>query len=357
MNNPIASSPLRDDPHFQEIRFEYTARFPEVLERCGCSLLVTTYQANKLLALGLRDGRIDLAIRSYEQPMGLAVHPERVAVGIRREVRLFERRQQGLSDDKGNVVADSCLLERSSHVTGKIHGHEMGWGNDGLWIVNTLFSCLCQLQSQYSFVPRWKPRFISQLASEDRCHLNGMAMHEGEPRFVTALATTDTPGGWRTDRVRSGVVIDVKTGETICSGLAMPHSPRVHDGQLFILHSGNGSFGTIDLSTGKYLEMVRSPGYTRGLSFCGGCAFIGLSKIRQSSVFAGLPVSEQNDELYCGIGVVDIQTGTTIAVLKFTAGVSELFAVEVLPDTRLANISGTTLDGVEQEFWIIPPLV
>ena len=53
--------------------------------------------------------------------------------------------------------------------------------------MNTLFSCLAGLDSRYSFVPRWRPPFISALAAEDRCHLNGLAMVDGDaPAFLVA---------------------------------------------------------------------------------------------------------------------------------------------------------------------------
>ena len=76
---------------------------------------------------------------------------------------------------------DACYLPRSCHVTGNIGVHELAWAGDELWVVNTRFSCLCTLDPDYSFVPRWRPPFVSALAAEDRCHLNGLAVADGGP--------------------------------------------------------------------------------------------------------------------------------------------------------------------------------
>ena len=63
--------------------------------------------------------------------------------------------------------------------------------------------------------------------------------------------------------------------------------------------------------------MAQLPGYTRGLAFIGPYAFIGLSKIRERSVFGGLPIEERRADLHCGIRVVDTRTGQIIAGLDF----------------------------------------
>ena len=148
-------------------------------------------------------------------------------------------------------------------MTGEIQAHEMGWAADELWVVNTLFSCLCTLDPDYSFVPRWQPDFISGLAPEDRCHLNGLAMADGRPKYVTAMAPTDTAGGWRAEKVRTGCLIDVASAEIVAPGFAMPHSPRVHNGQVWLLDSGRGTLVHVDPADGKSSVVAHFPGYTR----------------------------------------------------------------------------------------------
>ena len=142
----------------------------------------------------------------------------------------------------------------------------MAWAGDELWVVNTRFSCLCTLDPDFSFVPRWRPPFITALAAEDRCHLNGLAIVDGRPGYVTALGETDDAGGWRADKPRGGCLLDVSTGESIGRGLSMPHSPRWHDGQLWMLESGTGRLVLVDPATGRWHGVVELPGFARGLA-------------------------------------------------------------------------------------------
>lgn len=342
------------NPIQREVPFEYTPSLPGILEQLNLSLLITTYQAGKLLVVGSRQGQLRISYVDLRQPMGLAIHRRRIAIGTRREICFFYPAHETVQANREGGRHDGCWVPRSSHFTGTIQGHDLAWGHAGLWVVNTLFSCLCTLHPDFSFVPRWRPPFISALASEDRCHLNGLAVADGEPRFVTALAESDTPGGWRPSKTSGGVVIDVRSGATISSDLCMPHSPRVHEGRLWVLNSGYGSLGTVDPSTGRYEQVGSAPGYTRGLAFCGTFAFFGLSKIRETAVFGGLPVAQRGEELRCGVGVIDLVSGRTVSVLQFLSGVDEIFAVDVIPGMTHPKIAGAWADQVEQEVWIAP---
>ena len=207
---------------------------------------------------------------------------------------------------------DACFLPRSSHVTGNIQIHEMAWGAGGeLWVVNTRFSCLCTLDGSASFVPRWRPPFVSALEPTDRCHLNGLGMVDGRPRYVTALGETDAPAGWRANKAKGGMVMDVASGEVITRGLSMPHSPRWYGGRLWVCESGAGTFGFIDLNSGKYEPIAEVPGFTRGLDFAGNLAFVGLSQVRESAVFSGIPITERltEEQRTCGVCAIDLRPG------------------------------------------------
>jgi uncharacterized protein (TIGR03032 family) len=252
---------------------------------------------------------------------------------------------------------DRCWLPRSSSITGAIQCHEIVWGTAAsgepdLWIVNTLFSCLAGLDPRYSFVPRWRPSFISQLAPEDRCHLNGLAMRDGSPAFVTVMAHTDEPAGWRKVRNDSGAVLDVASGEAVTSGLAMPHSPRWHNGNLFVLNSGLGRLERVDLATGNREPIAAVPGYARGLALHRGLAFVGLSKIRETATFGGAPIAAYQDQLKCGVGIIELNTGTTIATLQFANGVEEIFDVQIVPEARCPTFGSSP--GDEDEIWLLP---
>jgi uncharacterized protein (TIGR03032 family) len=181
---------------------------------------------------------------------------------------------------------------------------------------------------------------VTALAPEDRCHLNGLALAPAEygrlaPRFVTALGTSDTRSGWRANKRNGGVVLEVPSGATLTAGLAMPHSPRWHDGRLWVLESGSGGIGHVDLATGRYEEWARLPGFTRGLDFYGPLAFVGLSQVRESAVFSGIAIAEQPlAERCCGVWVLEAASGQTVAFLKFEDAVQEIFSVQVLPGIR-----------------------
>ncbi len=346
-------SPANSEP-MMEVRYEFTPVLADILSHLKASLMVTTYQAGKLLVLGVHDKALRISFASYEQPMGLAIQNDRMALGTRRQMNFLQGKRDvaGSVDPKGTW--DICFVPRTSTWTGNIHGHDLAWGHEGLWVVNTLFSCLCTLHEDYSFVPRWKPRFISELADQDRCHLNGLAMKDGQPAFVSAMSETDTPAGWRPTKASSGVLIDVASGETVCRGLAMPHSPRWYQGRLWVLDSGHGALATVDPATGKRDIVEKFPGYVRGLSFCGQFAFVGLSRIRETSIFGGVPIAEHRHNLKCGVGVVDLLSGRTVAVFQFLSGVTEIFAVEVAQGATCPYVAGSSTGGKEHDVWVVP---
>lgn len=347
-------------------RYVHSLGLPGLLENLAATLVVTTYQAGKLALFRARDGRLSMLPRTFEQAMGMAVAPNRMAIGTRYQVWFLENDQTLAAQIDPAARHDACFLPRYSHVTGNIHVHEMAWGQaslddnaasggtDELWIVNTLFSCLCTLDRRHSFVPRWRPRFITQLAPQDRCHLNGLAMQGGKPSYVTLFDETDAPDGWRPRKATAGCVVDVKTGETVARGLSMPHSPRWYDGKLWVLDSGRGRVARIDPISGVATTVAQLPGYTRGLAFCEQYAFVGLSKIRETATFGGVPIAEHREELKCGVWVIDSTTGSVSSFLEFQQDVDEIFDVQVLAGTRNPSVIGLSKDTVQGAF-VIPP--
>ena len=349
-----AADELGDAGRVREVRYEYTPAFVDVLRHLDASLLVTTYQAGKLLVLGVQDRRLEISFCSFEQPMGLAVHPNRLAVGTKRQIHFLVPAHDVAPSIEPRGSYNGCYLPRQSFYTGAVHGHDLAWGAEGLWVVNTLFSCLCTLHDDYSFVPRWRPSFITALADQDRCHLNGLALEDGVPRYVTAMAESDDPAGWRPTKASSGCVIDVTSNDTISRGFAMPHSPRIHDGQLWLLDSGRGSIGIVDRQSGRYEPIEEVPGYTRGLALAGQFAFVGLSKIRETAVFGGIPIAERRETLRCGIAVIDLISGRTVAVFQFHSGVNEIFAVDLLSGITSPMVAGAAVEQQERDVWIVP---
>jgi uncharacterized protein (TIGR03032 family) len=339
----------------REVRYEHSLNLGRILDHFHISLLVSTYQAGKLAVVGVDDGRVQFSFHNFERAMGVAVGNGRIAVGATGQVWLLRGKPEIAPRLKPEGRRDACFLTRSSHVTGEIQVHEMAWVEGQLWLVNTAFSCLCTLDDEHSFVPRWRPPFISALAAEDRCHLNGLAVVDDRPRYVTAMSETDTPGGWWPTKASSGCLIDVPSGATIASGFAMPHSPRVHEGHVYLLDSGRGRLVTVDPKGGSVETVVELPGYTRGLAVFGPVAFVGLSKIRETSTFGGVPIADRGDELKCGVAVVHLASGRQVALLEFHAGVEEIFDVQLLVGARNPAISGPFphQDG-GQTIWTVP---
>lgn len=341
------------------IRHEYTLNWGPILEQLESTLLVSTYQAGKVVMACAGEsadgGGLRLSYHNFDRAMGLASARGRLAVGSRSQVWILKDAPEIARQLEPAGLYDTCWLTRLSLYTGEIQGHELAWSDDELWVVNTAFSCLCTLDDQHSFVPRWRPRFVSGYAAEDRCHLNGLAMDGGLPRLVTVMGESDVAGGWREGKASGGCLIDVASSEVVARGLSMPHSPRIQGGRVWLLDSGTGRVVEADLSSGRAETVVELPGYTRGLAISGSVAFVGLSKIRETSTFGGLKVAERRDELKCGVAIVDLRAGRQVGLLEFHSGIEEIFDVQLVPVVRRAMLCGPNPELDEQTpIWLAP---
>ena len=338
------------------VAFHYSQSdsFAAVLAELGSSLLISTYQANKLLVARAAGAGVSMLVRTFDRPMGLAVEGRRLALGSRDQVWVFRDAPDIAPRVEPAGQHDACFIPRSSHVTGDIGVHELAWAAGELWAVNTRFSCLCTLHPDYSFVPRWRPSFVTALAAEDRCHLNGLAVVNGRCKYVTALGETDTHDGWRAHKPQGGCVIDVSGGDVISRGLSMPHSPRWHDERLWVLESGTGLLVLVDPVTGHRERVAEVPGFARGLALCGTYAFVGLSKIRKTSAMDGVPLAERRDLLKCGVAVVDLRGGRVVDLLEFHTAVEEIFDIQLLAGLRFPEVMGFQKETIHHTF-VVPP--
>jgi uncharacterized protein (TIGR03032 family) len=326
------------------------------MQEAGCSVLVSTYQAGKLVVLRSDGGVLNTHFRGFDRPMGLAEQGGRLAVGTSRAIWEFHDIPAVARKLEPPGQHDAAFLPRTCHFTGDVRIHEMAWGlppaplgaaepdrcgvetPSELIFVNTLFSCLCTRNDRYSFRPVWRPPFLTALAPEDRCHLNGLGMRDGRARYVTALGATDTIAGWRENKKNGGLLMDLATGQTLVTGLSMPHSPRWYRDRLWLLESGTGTLGYVDESAGRYVPVVELPGFTRGLDFLGPLAFVGLSQVRESATFGGLPITERSGDRQSGVWVVNIETGRIVAFVRFEDALQEIFAVVMLPGRRFPDV-------------------
>lgn len=313
---------------------QHTNTFLELLKQAQASLVISTYQAGKLILLRAGDESINTHFVSLPKPMGVAFKDNRLSVGSGAQViDYFNMANVGPKVEPLNTH-DGAYLARRTHVTGDIDIHEMGFDNDNeLWIVNTKMSCLCTLDINHSIVPRWRPPFITGYDLTDRCHLNGLAMRDGKPKYVSALGTSDKPAGWRENKAFGGMIMDIDDNRMITDGLSMPHSPRWYRDKLWVLESGAGQLITLDEATGEKTVVAQVPGFCRGIDFIERYALIGLSEVRETAVFAGLPLTEREQDRKCGVWIVDIENGETVGFLEFAGGVQEIFSVQLLPQS------------------------
>lgn len=365
-------SPTPADAGPSPLRSVHTTNFPAILDQLESSLLVTTYQAGKLVVVRSDGGVINTHFRAFNKPMGMALGRGRLAIGTAVDVWEFRNVPAVAAKLEPTGKHDACYLPRSAHITGDVQIHEMAYVTssrvspklemavseklpyveDELWFVNTRFSCLATHDPDHSFAPIWRPKFITQFTPDDRCHLNGLGLLDGKPRWVTALGETNTRGGWRENKKSGGILIDLDSNEIVARGLSMPHSPRWHNGRLWLLESGTGSLGHIDLATGRYEPIVHLDGFTRGLEMVGNLAFVGLSQVRETAIFSGIQITErlQESQRTCGVWVIDIQRGQVVAFLKFEEAVQEVFAVVLLPGIRFPDLINDNADLIGSSF-------
>jgi uncharacterized protein (TIGR03032 family) len=336
-NNASIAAPLQtDDSPFINLRD--TDRFLEVLAALKCSLAISRRPSGVAL-LGVEDGVPTLSACLLPRSMGLAVSGNRLAIATIHELMIFAN-VSGLAPlypARPNHY-DAMFVPRVSYYTGDLDLHDMAFDKQVVLAVNTRYSCISVIDGYFNFTPIWQPPFVTDFGPDDRCHLNGMAFHDGKVHFVTALGETNTPFGWRPGMADSGIVMEVPSGRIIARGLSMPHSPRVINGQLYVLEGGRGQLLKIDPVSGAKEVVVTLPGFTHGLAEYGGVLFIGLSKLRQKRGPQGLPIEQNAADLVAGVAAVDAHTGAVLGILEFYNGVDEIFDVQVLPNILKAEI-------------------
>lgn len=347
---------------------EFSENFPGILKTLNISLAVTSYQAGRLIFIRTPDGEvIDTNFKAFPRPMGIHADEERLTIGtltqvidFRRNDKLLHQIQSGDLDeskltrkvrDKRSEEqqkrflevrkkeleqlrqADSLYIPRASLTTGMINIHDIDWGDEGLWVVNSTFSCLATLDPEHSFVPRWKPHFISELAPEDRCHLNGMTLKDGKPKYVTTFNKFNQRDSWHNSTEFDGTLMDVDNNEILLDGLCMPHSPRYHEGKVYFCDSGKGLICRYDPETGKREDLLKVQGYPRGMDFYGPIMFVGMSRLRATDIKRPAPISKEFEETFCGIRVINIETAEILASIDFQGDVDQIYDIAVVPES------------------------
>ena len=348
------SEPAPNQPQFECLT---SRQFTGWMAEHRLSLAFTTYQAGKLFLLGLQpNGKLDIFNRTFERCMGLHVSAQTLWLS---SLYQFWRFENALEPGQSYQGYDRMYVPQMAYTTGDLDIHDVALDKDNRPVfVNTLFSCLATVSETHSFKPLWQPPFISKLAAEDRCHMNGLAMQAGEPRYVTAVSRSDVADGWRDHRDDGGIVIDVKTNEVVVNGLSMPHSPRLHQGKLWVLDSGRGEFGYVDRERGTFESVAFIPGYARGLIFIDGFAVVGVSKPRHNRTFSGLALDkrlqEKQAQARCGLYIIDLNTGDAVHWFRIEGVVEELYDVAVLPNSQRPMAIGLKTDEIHRVLSVAP---
>lgn len=333
---------MRQDPASLR-RVDGNDGFWSALLGAGGSLLVTSRNQNCVAIISAVGNAGMATVTSVIGPMGAAVCGSALAIGIRDGIRVY----QNISNDRTD---EAVYVPAAFHYTGRSSVHEVAWDSQGqLWFANTRFSALCTVEQTAPFCMRWRPSFVNIISDDDCCHLNGFAMHNGRPAYVTALGASGKPNGWRETSPNGGLLMSVEQ-DILAAELCLPHSPVVQDSSIFFLESGKGQISKLDLQGGKVDEICRLPGVARGLACDNQAWFVGLSRVRDSS-------GEVADHVRTNIGdidatkiiAIDSKTGLPIgeAVIPF---ISEISSITLLTSDR-SRLSEPTAWDLERSWF------
>lgn len=316
----------------------YSGKALTLLNELNISLILSTYQAGKVIILSSDGIQMYQLIREFQRPMGIAVKGDMMALAGALGVTLF-RTDTNLAKtypEKPDTY-DAFYFPTAMFRTDYVDIHDIAFTKQGLVGVNTSFSCLSKLDGEYSFNPVWKPKFISEFVPKDLCHLNGMAVDEvGNIRYVTAFGKTASKEGWRESKLTGGILVDVQTNEIVLDKLPMPHSPRIYKGEVYLLLSAEEKLVKANLHNSTFQEVAKVDGFIRGLTFIENYAFIGVSKLRKTHTFSDLDIVDK--EIKSGVVIVDINSGETVGEIKYETSVEELYDVHILNGFKRVNI-------------------
>jgi uncharacterized protein (TIGR03032 family) len=343
-----APGPLQLDAPWVEI--SGSRGLPNWMARQSLSIAFSTYQTGKLFFVGADGGNLSVFERTFDRAMGFFGNTQTLYLSTRFQLWRFEN---SLAAGHLHEGFDRLFVPRVGYTTGDLDIHDIVVEDSGrIVFAATACNCLATLSARHSFQPLWMPSFISRLAMEDRCHLNGLAMRDGKARYVTVVSPSDVVDGWRDRRTDGGCVIDVASGDVLVAGLSMPHSPRWYRDQLWVLHSGKGEFGRVNLNSGRFEPLAFCPGYLRGLAFAGDFAIVSLSKPRHDKTFGGLPLDgelkSRNAVAQCGLQIIDLRSGDIVHWLRAEGMVSELYDVVSLPGVCRPTALGFKTDEIHR---------
>jgi uncharacterized protein (TIGR03032 family) len=280
--------------------------------------------------------------------MGLAVNGIKVALATRDHFWEFET----VSPTQQAAAATRLLVPRAIRWTGRLDAHDVAFDRRGSLFANTGFNCVSRPSERVQFKRVWQPAFMressktAKMTKADCCHLNGIGVRAGQLAMATAFCERAELAAWRAiDRFQSGVLIDVGSDEVVVRGLCLPHSPRWHAGRWWLCDSGRGRLCLVEAGGEACESVIELPGFTRGLTFFGDRAVIGLSRIRQRHILDAPPVRDRWRRLRSGLSLVDWRRGVETGALEFVRGGREVYDVTFLPGVTEAAFAADAVGG------------
>ncbi|WP_462157484.1 TIGR03032 family protein [Pseudoalteromonas sp. GB56] len=326
--------------------FTYSKNIPELMRRLNISVMFTTYQADRVVLLNSSDSGLKCLVRYFPRPMGIALNDDLLAIAMKDQVTTFKQSSK-LAFEYPNKPGqyDSIFFPLSVHFTGKIDAHDVSFSNEGLVVVSTAYNCISKVGGTFGFEPLWKPDFIDEVFPTDKCHLNGMAIDEnGELALATAFSETNVYFGWKQTN-QNGLLFDLRNNTVVCRDLQMPHSPRVFNGDIYLLESLAETLVRIDRETGMKEVLYKFTGFARGMNLIGKYAFIGISKFREESL-RNLSINIDNSNVVPSIVVFDLSKNTVIGEIQFHSDIEEIYDVVCVKGTISTNIlNSNEVDG------------
>ena len=331
---------------------QFSPNVPELLKKLNCSIAISTYQAGKLVFISAKDeDSLTQLPRNFQKVMGIAedYKNQKLALACKDEIIIFKNSKElALYYPKAPNKYDALYMPRATFHTGALDIHDLSFGeNEELFAVNTLFSSIVKIDTNYNFTPYWSPPQIDKITGEDRCHLNGMAMKNGMPKYATAFNDGNTPQSWRDKITESGVIYDIENNKMIAKDLAMPHTPRIYNNELYVLLSATGELVKINKENGTYDVVVKIGGFVRGMSLHKDYLFIGQSKLRKnSSTFGKLPFAKDANQ--AGIVIVHLPTKSITGKITYLTSLDEIYDIHILADKIRPNILNTLTEDYKE---------
>ena len=308
---------------------EASPRLRQWLRARRICLAISTGESGKIITLGAGPSGLIVFDVSCDSPGALLQTAAGLYVAAGSRVWRFD---DVLTDGEFFRGADRLCLPGQCRATGAIGIQDLAAEDSGrLLVAASHFNCVARMNSRGDLKPIWRPSFIDNIVRENRCHLTGFCLREGALAYVTVTAASNAKDGWRQRQSGGGQVIDAATHRSVAEGLTLPHAPRLYRGRLWVLESGTGSLGWIDLEHRRFEPFVQFPGFPRGLRFIGDHALVMTAQRRGEGEGAA------------GIHWVNLKTGRTDHQLLLKGAITEAIDVAVIPGETVPRLAGLSL--------------